>query len=153
MLFRSNLITEKDYLKLKEIAKNKSIQAFEKQYSLLQKEYRETKNKFRESWTYFNNTHDNMNNVWHFSKTSREERESAGGHATQKPIALCTRAIKSSSRENENVLDVFGGSGSTLIACEQNNRNCYVMELEPKWVDVIIQRWENFTGEKAIKLN
>jgi DNA modification methylase len=52
----------------------------------------------------------------------------------------------------ENVLDVFGGSGSTLIACEQNNRNCYVMELEPKWVDVIIQRWENFTGKKAIKL-
>ena len=55
--------------------------------------------------------------------------------------------------ENENVLDVFGGSGSTLIACEQNNRNCYVMELEPKWVDVIIQRWENFTGEKAVKIN
>jgi DNA modification methylase len=94
-----------------------------------------------------------MNNVWHFSKTSGEERESAGGHATPKPIALCTRAIKSSSRENESVLDVFGGSGSTLIACEQNNRNCYVMELEPKWVDVIIQRWENFTGEKAVKIN
>ena len=94
-----------------------------------------------------------MNNVWHFSKTSGEERESAGGHATPKPIALCSRAIKSSSRENENVLDVFGGSGSTLIACEQNNRNCYVMELEPKWVDVIIERWENFTGEKAVLLN
>ena len=50
----------------------------------------------------------------------------------------------------QNILDVFGGSGSTLIACEQTNRNCYAMELEPKWVDVIIQRWENFTGEKAI---
>ena len=85
-------------------------------------------------------------------ETSGEERESAGGHATPKPIALCTRAIKSSSRENENILDVFGGSGSTLIACEQNNRNCYVMELEPKWVDVIIERWETFTGNKAVKI-
>lgn len=49
--------------------------------------------------------------------------------------------------------DGFGGSGSTLIACEQLNRNCYMMELDPKYVDVIIQRWENFTGKKAIKLN
>ena len=51
------------------------------------------------------------------------------------------------------MLDVFGGSGSTLIACEQLKRNAYLMELEPKWVDIIIKRWENFTGEKAIKLN
>ena len=85
--------------------------------------------------------------------TSGKEKESAGGHATPKPIAICTRAIETSSRENENVLDVFGGSGSTLIACEQLNRNCYMMELEPKWVDVIIQRWENFTGQKAKLLN
>ena len=49
--------------------------------------------------------------------------------------------------------DLFGGSGSTLIACEQTNRNCLMMEYAPKDVDVIIQRWENFTGEKAIKLN
>jgi DNA modification methylase len=90
-----------------------------------------------------------MNSVWHFDRTSSEERESAGGHATPKPIALCSRAIKSSSRENEIVLDMFGGSGSTLIACEQLNRNAYVMELEPQWVDVIIDRWEQFTGQKA----
>ena len=93
-----------------------------------------------------------MNNVWHFDRTTGEERESAGGHATPKPIALCGRAIKSSSRENENVLDVFGGSGSTLIACEQLNRNAYLIELEPKWCDVIIKRWEQFTGQKAIKI-
>lgn len=66
-----------------------------------------------------------------------------------KPIPLCARAIKSSSREEEKVLDVFGGSGSTLIACEQLNRTAYIMELEPKWVDVIIDRWEKFTGESA----
>lgn len=58
-----------------------------------------------------------------------------------------------SSRENELVLDVFGGSGSTLITCEQLNRRCNMMELEPKWVDVIIDRWEQFTGQKAVLLN
>ena len=86
-------------------------------------------------------------------KLCREEKETAGGHATPKPIALCSRAIKSSSREGEIVLDVFGGSGSTLIACEQLNRKAYLMELEPKWCDVIIKRWENFTGKKAVKMN
>lgn len=144
--------TEENFKALQEYAKSKGISIFEN-VNGIKAEYEKRKAEYYSTRAYFNNTHDNMNNVWHFSKTSGEERESAGGHATPKPIALCTRAIKSSSRENENVLDVFGGSGSTLIACEQNNRNCYVMELEPKWVDVIIQRWENFTGEKAIKLN
>ena len=72
-----------------------------------------------------------------------------GGHATPKPISLCCRAIKASSRENEIVLDVFGGSGSTLIACEQLNRKCFMMELDEHYCDVIIQRWENLTGNKA----
>ena len=53
----------------------------------------------------------------------------------------------------ENVLDVFGGSGSTLIACEQLSRNCFMMELDPHYVDVIIARWEKFTGQKAVLLN
>ena len=101
----------------------------------------------------FDNTHDNMKTVWNYTRVRGKEREGTGGHTTPKPIALCSRAIKSSSRENEVVLDLFGGSGSTLIACEQDNRKCYMMEYEPKWVDVIIQRWENFTGKKAIKLN
>ena len=141
--------TEENFKALQEYAKSKGISIFEN-VNGIKAEYEKRKAEYYSTRAYFNNTHDNMNNVWHFSKTSGEERESAGGHATPKPIALCTRAIKSSSRENENVLDVFGGSGSTLIACEQNNRNCYVMELEPKWVDVIIQRWENFTGKKAV---
>lgn len=70
-----------------------------------------------------------------------------------KPIKLIGRLIKNSSKEKENVLDLFGGSGSTLIACEQLNRTCYMMEFDPRYVDVIIDRWEQFTGEKAIKLN
>ena len=107
----------------------------------------------RKEWygtrAYFNNTHDNMNNVWHFDKTSQEERNSTGGHATPKPLALCQRAIKSSSRADESVLDLFGGSGSTLIACEQLGRKCYMMELDPKYCDVIRKRyWTFVTGSE-----
>ena len=67
-----------------------------------------------------------------------------------KPIALCAKYIKLYSQNK--VLDLFGGSGSTLIACEQLNRKCYMMELSPAYVDVIIERWETFTGKKAVKL-
>ena len=130
------------------------------EYDRIREEYdriREEYDRIREEWystrAYFDNTHDNMNNVWHFDRTSKEEREDTGDHATPKPIALCARAIKSSSREGEIVLDCFGGSGSTLIACEQTKRRCYMIELDPHYCDVIIQRWENFTGGKAEKLN
>lgn len=108
---------------------------------------------FKKQRSYFDNTHDNMNDLWEFHPTSGKERAETGGHATPKPLKLCARAIKSSSKENEIVLDVFGGSGSTLIASEQLNRSCYAVELEPKWVDVIINRWEEYTGEKAVKIN
>ncbi len=124
--------------------------AFKKEYDEIKKEYDEIKKEYYSTRAYFNNTHDNMNNVWHFDRAGKDERV---GHATPKPIALCSRAIKSSSREEEAVLDLFGGSGSTLIACEQLNRSAYLMELEPKWVDVIIARWEKFTGQKAVLLN
>lgn len=70
-------------------------------------------------------------------------------HPTMKPIKLLSRLIKNSSRINESVLDLFGGSGSTLIACEQLNRICYMMELDPKYCDVIVKRWETLTGKKA----
>lgn len=74
-------------------------------------------------------------------------------HPTMKPIKLCARLIKNSSKRNEIVYDGFCGSGSTLIACEQLGRTCYAMELDPKYVDVIIKRWEEFTGKKAVKIN
>jgi DNA modification methylase len=70
-------------------------------------------------------------------------------HPTMKPIKLIGRLIKNSSKQNEIVLDLFGGSGSTLIAAEQIARNCFMMEYDPKYVDVIIQRWENLTGLQA----
>lgn len=76
-------------------------------------------------------------------------------HPTQKPCRLLCEIIERFDKNNtfKTVLDLFGGSGSTLIACEQLNRTCYMMELDPKYVDVIIDRWEQFTGEKAVLLN
>lgn len=124
----------------------------EEEYVLLKNEYEYLKKQRDSKRAYFKNTHDNMNNVWHFEIASKEERMCAGGHATPKPIALCFRAIKSSSRENERVLDLFGGSGSTLIACEQLNRKYYMMELTEHYCDVIINRWETLTGRKAVKI-
>lgn len=88
----------------------------------------------------------NESDLWEIAKDSNYI------HPTQKPVALCGRALKN-HKKVVNVLDLFGGSGSTLIACEQLNRKCYMMEIDPKYVDVIIQRWENFTGRKAVKLN
>ena len=160
-----NLPTEKVYNTLKQEAarqrEEKGIDndAFKREYDDIKREYDDIKREYddikREYYAtraYFDNTHDNMNNVWHFSRPDSEERKETGGHATPKPIALCSRAIKSSSREGEIVLDVFGGSGSTLIACEQLHRKCYCMEIDPKYCDVIVKRWETFSGEKAVKL-
>jgi DNA modification methylase len=73
-------------------------------------------------------------------------------HNTMKPIALCKEAIINSSQRGGSVMDLFAGSGSTLIAAEQNDRKCFAMELDPKYVDVIIKRWEQLTGSKAVKL-
>ena len=85
--------------------------------------------------------------IWEF------DREPPKMHPTMKPIELITYALNKSSKNDDVVLDCFGGSGSTLIACEQTNRNCYMMEFDPHYVDVIIARWEQFTGQKAVLLN
>lgn len=71
-------------------------------------------------------------------------------HPTMKPIDLIAKLIKNSSRENDIILDLFGGSGSTIIAAEQLNRCCYTMELDPKYCDVIVKRWETLTNKEAI---
>jgi DNA modification methylase len=70
-------------------------------------------------------------------------------HPTMKPVNLCAKAIENSSKSGDIIIDFFGGSGSTLIAAEQLNRTCYMMELDPVYCDVIAQRWESFTGQKA----
>lgn len=71
-------------------------------------------------------------------------------HPTMKPITLFDYQIQNNTKGGDIVLDLFGGSGTTIMACEQNGRNACVMEYDPKYVDVIIKRWENFTGEKAV---
>ena len=70
-------------------------------------------------------------------------------HPTMKPVSLIVRAIENSSKIGDVVLDTFGGSGSTLIACEQTGRAAMLSELDPGYVDVIVKRWEDYTGKKA----
>jgi DNA modification methylase len=85
--------------------------------------------------------------LWRIERPSRN-----ADHPTMKPVALVARAIMNSSRTGDIVLDPFGGSGSTLIAAEQMGRCARLMELDPKYADVIVRRWEEFTGNKAEKL-
>ena len=87
----------------------------------------------------------NAVDVWSIKKINPQSMV----HLTEKPVELATRAIKYSSRAGDNVLDLFGGSGSTLIAAEQTERRSYLMEIDPPYCDVIVRRWENFTGRKA----
>ena len=100
------------------------------------------------SFDVIENTSDEMTTTWKINKPLRN-----GEHPTMKPILLCARAIKNSSRDGDIVLDLFGGSGSTLMACEQLNRSCYTMELDPRYCDVIIKRWEEYTGLEAVRLH
>ena len=86
-----------------------------------------------------------------YSKCFIGQKDNDNELSYSKPVALCAKYIQLYSKET--VLDLFGGSGSTLIACEQLNRKCYMCELDPHYADVIIQRWENLTGEKAVLLN
>ncbi len=86
-----------------------------------------------------------QSDVWDFKKPLKSKL-----HPTTKPVELVERAIKNSSDPNNLVVDLFLGSGSTLIACEKTNRKCFGMELDPKYCDVIVQRWEDYTGKKAI---
>jgi DNA modification methylase len=83
--------------------------------------------------------------VWFFDKPVRNDL-----HPTMKPVALVERAIKNSSKSRDIVLDPFGGSGSTLIACEKTGRQARLVELDPKYVDTIILRWQEFSGGIAI---
>ena len=83
--------------------------------------------------------------IWEFPKPSRSLQ-----HPTMKPVALCIRAIINSSENNWIVSDPFLGSGTTLIAAEQLNRKCYGLEISPAYCDVIVQRWQTFTGKEAV---
>jgi DNA modification methylase len=87
----------------------------------------------------------NATDVWSIKKVNPQSMI----HLTEKPVELATRAMEYSSKPGENVLDLFGGSGSTLIAAEQAGRRAFLMELDPLYCDVIVQRYEQFSGQKA----
>jgi len=115
-------------------------EAFTKDYEELEKEFYSTR-------ACFDNTHDNMTDVWEFERVQGEERH---GHATPKPVAMMERVMKSSLPKGGLCVEPFGGSGSTLIGAETTGRCCFAMELQPMYVDVIVKRWQNLTGRKAI---
>jgi DNA modification methylase len=131
--------TEEAYKKLQSFAKG---DAFKRDYDELKREFYATR-------AYFDNTHDNMTDVWEFHRVTGEDRH---GHATPKPVTMICRAIKSSSAQGEVVVEPFLGSGTTIIAAEQLGRKCYAMEISPIYCDVSVNRWEDFTGKKAERL-
>lgn len=91
---------------------------------------------------------ESLGSAIHHDRPSRSEL-----HPTMKPVALCGKLIQNSSKRGEKVIDFFGGSGSTLMACEETGRKCYTIELDPRYADVIINRWEESTGGKAVLLS
>ena len=145
--------TEQSYSKIKNYCEQNGIDAFKKEYDELKKEYDELKKEYYSTRAYFNNTHENQNSVWSFDRTGQAERELTGGHATPKPIALCSRAIKSSYPENGLVLDFFLGSGSTMVAAQQCGRTCYGLELDPKYCQVIVNRMQKLYPNLQITKN
>ena len=143
--------TEKHYRAIQTASKNnafnKDYDAFKKDYDAFKKDYDDLKKEFYKTRSFFDSTHDTMTDVWQFNRVKGEERH---GHATPKPVEMIERIIKSSSQEK--VIEPFLGSGSTLIACEKTNRKCYGMEIDPHYCDVIVKRWEEYTGNKAERI-
>jgi DNA modification methylase len=142
-----SLITEQHYKKIQEEAKGK---AFLKEHDKLKAEHDKLKAEFYSTRAFFDNTHDNMTDVWKYSIVQGDDRH---GHATPKPIEMMARVMKSSLPVGGLCLEPFAGSGSTLIGAEQTKRVCYTMELTPEYCDVILKRWENLTGQKAELVN
>lgn len=132
------LMTEPHYIKIQEEAKG---------FDAFKREYDEIKREFYGTRAFFDNTHDNMTDVWKFNRVVGEERH---GHATPKPVAMMERVMRSSLPSGGLCVEPFGGSGSTLIGAEMTGRMCYTMELNPIYCDTIVERWQKITGKKAV---
>ena len=149
-------IPEEHYKKLQAEAKKvgehdafkREHDAFKREHDELKREHDELKREFYATRAYFNNTHDNMTDVWQFKRVTGEERH---GHATPKPVQMVARAIKSSSKIGDCVGVPFGGTCPEIVACEQLDRRCFAMEIDPRYCDVIVARWEALTGQTAVK--
>ena len=142
------LIPKNHYETLQKAAEGK---AFLKPYGNIHEQYKGTdkselqslRDQFYATRSYFDNTHENMTDVWSYSRVTGDERH---GHATPKPVEMMRRAIKSACPPSGIVLEPFIGSGSTLMACEQTGRACRGIELQPEYCAVTIQRWADATG-------
>jgi DNA modification methylase len=117
-----------------------------REYDDLKREYDDLKREFYSTRAYFDNAHDNMTDVWNYKRVKGEERH---GHATPKPVEMMERVMLSSLPKGGLCVEPFGGSGSTLMGAEKTGRRCYTVELQPQYCDVIIKRWQDFTGKKA----
>ena len=148
------LISQKHY----ESLKKSSPGLFQRPWESLKKEWDQVRGSGREiiydklgiTRSYFNNAHDVMRDVWEFGRVHGEERHQ---HATPKPVEMMDRIMKSSLPKNGLCIEPFGGSGSTLISAERTNRMCYTMELSAFYCDVIVKRWEDFTGKTAKRVS
>jgi hypothetical protein len=112
-----------------------------------------TTSEFELCWSKNKHHREILRHTWHGLVGLSSEDTKKRIHPTQKPIAMIVECIDKWGKDKNNIIDLYGGSGSTLIACEQLNKSCYMMELDPKYIDVIIERWEQFTGKKAVLLN
>jgi len=125
----------------------RKLQAASWEHDAFKREHDELKREFYATRAYFDNTHDNMTDVWSFSRVTGMERH---GHATPKPVAMIARIVASSLPKNGLCLEPFVGSGTTIMACEALSRRCFACEIEPRYVDVSVRRWQNLTGRQAI---
>ena len=135
-----SFIREEQYQKLQAAAKG---DAFKREYDDLKREFYATR-------AYFDNTHDNMTDVWNFARVTGEDRHN---HATPKPVEMMARIIKSSCPVDGLTVDPFLGSGTTLLAAHQTNRIAYGSEISPKYVAVCLQRYQDATGETPKRID
>jgi len=142
-----NLITEVDYRKLRQAANG---DAFKREYDDLKREYDDLKQEFYATRAYFDNTHDSMTNVWRFNRVQGEDRH---GHATPKPVEMVERAIKSSAPTGAIVYVPFAGTLPEVIACEQNNRRCFAVELNAAYVAVCLERFYLATNKTPVLID
>jgi DNA modification methylase len=124
----------------------------------LKRDHDDLKREFYATRAYFDNSHEAMTDVWLYApigdvwKFPRVKGADRHDHATPKPVLMIIRAVKSSCESGGLIVDPFSGTGTTLMASEYADRSCYAMEIEPRYCDVAIKRWEDYTGQKAVKV-
>jgi len=155
-------ITQEHYEKLQAAAKAEAFtsdyQVFNEEYAAFKTDYEQLRSAFYATRAYFDNAHESMTDVWLYVpivdiwKYARVTGSDRYDHDTPKPVPMVTRVVKSSCRMGGLIVDPFSGIGTTLLASEYADRLCYALEIEPKYVQVTIERWENYTGQKARKI-